>query len=117
MSFLSETVLAGSTRLHIAGGADTASKDGRRTLRKDQSHGGLFTPLIQLVRDPVGTIGGAVGSLSTVSEIDLPDESAIDRRQVLYLRMRNVSALPLCTIFKLTSKSGQVISRMEVCCN
>jgi TAG lipase/steryl ester hydrolase/phospholipase A2/LPA acyltransferase len=117
MSFLSETVLAGSTRLYIAGGVDAASKDGQGTLRKNQSHGGLFTPLIQLVRDPVGTIGGAVGSLSTVSEIDIPDDPAIDRRQVLYLRMRNVSALTLPTILKLTSGSGQVIRRMEVRCN
>ena len=117
MSFLSETVLAGSTRLHIAGGADAASKDSRRTLKNNQSHGGLFTPLIQLVRDPVGTIGGAVGSLSTVSEIDIPDDPAIDRRQVLYLRMRNVSALTLRAMFKLTSGSVQVIRRMEVRCN
>lgn len=117
MSFLSETVLAGSTRLHIAGGADPASKDGRGTMRKNQSHGGLFTPLMQLVRDPVGTLGGAVGSLSTVSEIDIPDDPAIDRRQVLYLRMRNVRALTLRTRFKLTSDSGQVLRRMEVRCN
>jgi TAG lipase/steryl ester hydrolase/phospholipase A2/LPA acyltransferase len=113
MSFLSETVLTGSTRLYV-GGADTTSKDGRRTLRKSQSHGGLLTPLVQLIRDPIGTIGGAVDTFSTVSEIDISNGPVIDRRQVLYLRMRNVSAITLHAMFKLTSDSGRVIRGMEV---
>ena len=91
MSFLSETVLTGSTRLCLGGQGDTATKDGRKTLRKSESHASLLSPLIQLVRDPVRAVGNVVDSLSYVSEAPIIADSAIDRKQVLYLRMRNVS--------------------------
>ncbi|KAF2797019.1 patatin-domain-containing protein [Melanomma pulvis-pyrius CBS 109.77] len=92
MSFLSETVLTGSTRLYVAGKGEVASKGGSRNPRKNQSNGGLLTPLIQLVRDPVGTIGDAVDSFHSVLETKTTPETPIDRTQVLYLRMRNAES-------------------------
>lgn len=93
MSFLYDSVLPGTTRLYSSGGADL--KDNQRRLRKSQSHSGFFTPLIHLVRDPVGTIGSAVGTFQDASEPAAPigpdDDS---RKQILYLRMRNVSVRP-----------------------
>ncbi|ORY19809.1 acyl transferase/acyl hydrolase/lysophospholipase, partial [Clohesyomyces aquaticus] len=88
MSLLFGTVLPGGARLHL-GGAGAEGKHGQRTLRKSQSHGGFLSPLVHLVRDPVGTLSTVVGSLNHVSENSAGLEAEPDYRQVLYLRMRN----------------------------
>ncbi|KAF2132419.1 patatin-domain-containing protein [Dothidotthia symphoricarpi CBS 119687] len=85
MSFLFDNVLArGSTGLHIAGGGNNAQ-------RKSRSHGGFLTPLVQLVRDPVGALSSAVDSHYSAPIGDALGEDA-DRRQVLYLRMKNAES-------------------------
>ncbi|KAF9698900.1 hypothetical protein EKO04_002971 [Ascochyta lentis] len=82
MSFLSDTVLSGgSTRLHVAG-------DQKSSIRKSRSHGGFLSPLTKLVRNPVQSIGDAVGGRYSPSPQDALDEDA-GRRQILYLRMKN----------------------------
>lgn len=85
MSLLSDTVFAGaSSRLHIGASQNTTHK----VVRKSKSHGGFLTPLVQLVRDPVGTLG------TTISNYNVPDKEATafdaSRRQILYLRMKDV---------------------------
>ncbi|KAF2109271.1 acyl transferase/acyl hydrolase/lysophospholipase [Lophiotrema nucula] len=86
MSFFYDTVLPGSTRLHGKGGVE---KDGSRALRKSKSHATLLSPLIHLVRDPVGTISGAVGALGQHAEGNIALDSERDRKQVLHLRLKN----------------------------
>ncbi|PSN63193.1 patatin-domain-containing protein [Corynespora cassiicola Philippines] len=85
MSFLSDTVLPGSTRLHVEG----PGKEDRGKPRRRQSHAQLFTPLIQLVKDPVRTIGGAVHSLNLESDGHDFCAGSAHRKQILYARMRN----------------------------
>lgn len=90
MSFLSDTVLPGSTRLYIERGGVAVGREGRRTLRKSQSHAGLLSPLVQLIRDPVRTIGGVPHTVDDAVK-QSPAHPKADRQQLLYLRMRNVS--------------------------
>jgi TAG lipase/steryl ester hydrolase/phospholipase A2/LPA acyltransferase len=85
MSLLSDTIFSGSsTRLHTGG-----LKNGRKNIRKSKSHGGLLAPLVQLARDPVGALNNAIGKQYNVSETDTLGADA-DRKQILYLRMKNV---------------------------
>lgn len=92
MSLLSDSVLAGgSTRLHGGGrGLESAHK----ALRKSKSHGGFLNPLVQLVRDPVGSLSSAVGSYSYGDSNPESDAAAADasRRQVLYLRIKDAES-------------------------
>ena len=91
MSFLSDTVFSGSsTRLHVA---ESQSNNGR-VVRKSKSHGGLLSPLAQLVRNPVQSIGNVVGSHYNASVQDALDDAS--RRQILYLRMNNVGTRARC---------------------
>ncbi|KAF1841681.1 triacylglycerol lipase [Cucurbitaria berberidis CBS 394.84] len=88
MSLLSDTVLAGgSTRLHIAG---RGQKSAQEVLRKSKSHGSFLTPLVQLVRDPAGTLGSAIGNYN-VPDTDAAASEA-HRRQILYLRMKDAES-------------------------
>jgi TAG lipase/steryl ester hydrolase/phospholipase A2/LPA acyltransferase len=90
MSFLSDTVLSGaSTRLHIAG----TPNQGNKPIRKSKSHGGFLSPLTKLVRNPAQSIGDVIGSNYDAPFQDTVDENA-GRKQILYLRMKNVGALP-----------------------
>ncbi|KAF1939092.1 triacylglycerol lipase [Clathrospora elynae] len=83
MSLLSDTIfLGGSTRLHIGG-----AHSGQKSIRKSKSHGGFLAPLVQLARNPVGTLGGAVGDYN-VPETDLAAAKA-NRRQILYLHLKD----------------------------
>jgi TAG lipase/steryl ester hydrolase/phospholipase A2/LPA acyltransferase len=62
-----------------------------------QGSGGLLTPLFQLVRDPYGTI---VGTTNTQDAPDVEEEGDLeDRKQVLYLRMKDVGAATSEVIF------------------
>jgi TAG lipase/steryl ester hydrolase/phospholipase A2/LPA acyltransferase len=84
MSLLSDTIFTGgSTRLHVRGG-----HNGPKVIRKSKSYGGFLPPLAQLVRNPIGTLGGAVGDY----KVPEPDGGAANanRRQILYLRMKDV---------------------------
>lgn len=103
MSLLSATVLPGSTRLHIEGGGAAAGNDGKKRLRNSRSHASFLSPLVQLLRDPVGTIGTAVANVSLESNSAL-SQSEEAHKQVVYLRMRNVSSshpsqIALLTVF------------------
>ncbi|CAO2657312.1 Nn.00g034380.m01.CDS01 [Neocucurbitaria sp. VM-36] len=85
MSLLSDTVFAGgSTRLHTARGGQRAPQ---KVIRKSKSHGGFLSPLVQLVRNPTGALGSAVGSYN-VPDTDAAASEA-NRRQILYLRMKD----------------------------
>lgn len=86
MSLLSDTVFAGgSTRLHTGGGQRNAP----RTVRKARSHAGFLSPLVQLVRDPVASLSGAVGNCRNVPDAAAPAVH-VDRKPILYLRMKDV---------------------------
>jgi TAG lipase/steryl ester hydrolase/phospholipase A2/LPA acyltransferase len=85
MSLFSDALLSGgSTRLHIA-------EDGH-VVCKSKSHGSFLAPLTKLVRDPVQTLGNAIGS-----HYDTPFQSVADevtnQKQILYLRLKNVRTL------------------------
>lgn len=85
MAFLPDTLLPGS---HIRR-SDTG-KHGKKVLRKSQSHAGFLRPIVRLVRDPIGTIGSAVGNFSEGTVETAASQAELDRKQVLYLRMQNV---------------------------
>jgi TAG lipase/steryl ester hydrolase/phospholipase A2/LPA acyltransferase len=85
MSLLTDTVFSGgSTRLHTR-----EDQYGCRSIRKSKSHGGLLSPLIRMARDPLGTLNNVVGTQPNVPQTDTLGVDA-DRRQILYLRMKNV---------------------------
>jgi TAG lipase/steryl ester hydrolase/phospholipase A2/LPA acyltransferase len=85
MSLLTDTILSGGgTRLHTR-----EDKHGCKGIRKSKSHGGLLSPLVRMARDPLGTLNNAVGTQLSVPETDTLGVDA-DRRQILYLRMKNV---------------------------
>ncbi|KAF2501311.1 patatin-domain-containing protein [Lophium mytilinum] len=84
MSFLYDPVFPGANKLFA--GADNGGTEKQRVLRKSRSHAGFLSPLIHLVRDPVGTIGSVIYEDTSTIALD----SAVDenRREILYLRMR-----------------------------
>jgi TAG lipase/steryl ester hydrolase/phospholipase A2/LPA acyltransferase len=97
MSLLSDTIFSGgSTRLHAPG-----QQHGRKNLRKSKSHAGLLAPLVQLARDPFGTLNNAVSHQRSVPGPDDALRDDEDRRQILYLRMKNVG-LPDWTMAIIT---------------
>lgn len=85
MSFVPNTVFTSSSRLH-GGNGGAGGNNGVKGA--SQSSGGLFTPLFQLVRDPYGTLVGSADP-QEVSDVE-EDEQEEDRKQVLYLRMKDV---------------------------
>jgi TAG lipase/steryl ester hydrolase/phospholipase A2/LPA acyltransferase len=94
MSFLSDTLLAGSNaRLHVKGDDHNTHK----ATPKSQSHG-FLTPLAKLVRDPVHTLGNAIGSHNDAPFQPVAEE-VTNHKQILYLRLKNVSASTSVAIF------------------
>jgi TAG lipase/steryl ester hydrolase/phospholipase A2/LPA acyltransferase len=92
MSLLSDTLLSGgSTRLHAP-----AQQHRPKSLRKSKSHGGLLAPLVQLARDPFGTLHNVVSHQRSVPGPDAQRDDE-NRRQILYLRMKNVGTLDWVT--------------------
>jgi hypothetical protein len=83
MSFLYDAVLPGSGLLKGPG-----HEHGARHLRKSRSQPGLLTSLVQLVKNPARTIYDFAGS----SPKDHVSETDTERKQVLYLRMKHVTA-------------------------
>jgi TAG lipase/steryl ester hydrolase/phospholipase A2/LPA acyltransferase len=80
MSLLSDTIFTGgSTRLHVRGGPN-----GQKSLRKSKSHAGFLSPLVQLARNPLGALGDY-----NVPDLAV-DAAEANRRQVLYLHMKDV---------------------------
>lgn len=89
MSFLHDTLLPGSAGVYLGG--TNAAKEQQRTLRKTKSHAAIFTPLVQLVRNPFKIIGDAVGSFNALQESSSFRVEIENRRQLLYIRLKNVS--------------------------
>jgi hypothetical protein len=84
MSLLSDTIFTGgSTRLHVRGG-----HNGPKSIRKSKSHGGFLGPLVQLARNPLGTLAESTNDCH-VPDLAV-DAAEANRRQVLYLHMRDV---------------------------
>jgi TAG lipase/steryl ester hydrolase/phospholipase A2/LPA acyltransferase len=90
MSFLHDSVLPGANRFHKDRNNDSVTTPATRRLRKSQSHGGLLSPLVQLVRNPVTSIGDILGSLREGGVSGEEDGETRDRKQILYLRMKEV---------------------------
>jgi TAG lipase/steryl ester hydrolase/phospholipase A2/LPA acyltransferase len=98
MSFLSDALFSGgSTRLHA----------GRKAIRKTKSHGGLLTPFAQLVKGPLEVLNNAVTSDESVSSEDTIGATA-DRKQILYLRMKDVSAVSLDVLSNANGTAGHI---------
>lgn len=114
MSFLSDTVLSGgSTRLHVARYQDNSGK----VVRKSRSHGGFLSPLSKLARSSVQSIGEAINYSHNASSQNALDENA-GRRQILYLRMKNVGTRSRDPCYHmLTVLAGRDLQRMESRCN
>lgn len=90
MSLIPDTLLSlGSTRLHSA---TARNKPGASALRKSKSQGGLLAPLVQLVRDPVGTLSYAVSSDEDIAQRKALPAADVYRRQILYLRLSDVGS-------------------------
>lgn len=90
MSFVSDTLLAGGTTLHIARGGHHGEDAGKRV---GQSQAGRLEPLLRFVKDPLGVLG--------VPKDGGADREAKDgehRRQLLHLRMREVGCLRVCVL-------------------
>ncbi|EON62647.1 hypothetical protein W97_01871 [Coniosporium apollinis CBS 100218] len=85
MSFLNDTVLPGTGRLH--------SNEGQRRDRKRQSQsGGLLKPLVQLILNPGSAYEGFLGSNDNSAQNAQPgvlDQES--RRQVLYVRIKDAT--------------------------
>ncbi|KAJ4286064.1 Lipase 5 [Kalmusia sp. IMI 367209] len=86
MSFVSDTVLSGGARLHVARGGQ-ATKDGQK--QSSQSSAGRLDPLIRLVKDPFGLFGRGTDAEHGQTVEEGEEE---DRKQLLYLRMRERQA-------------------------
>lgn len=84
MSFVSDTLLSGGARLHVARGGNHGADSGKRT-SQGQSQGGRFEPLFRFVKDPLGALGGP----RDADEVRKAEEEE-HRKQLLQLRMREV---------------------------
>lgn len=90
MSFIFDAVRPGTNFLH-PDRYSVASQQQRR-LRKSRTYGDLLSPIARVVRDPVGSLGEI---LETFTFEESPSkrrksEDGESRRQVLYLRMKEV---------------------------
>jgi TAG lipase/steryl ester hydrolase/phospholipase A2/LPA acyltransferase len=92
MSFLSDTILPGSSQLHIRGDG-AAGKNGKKTLRKSKSHAGFLTPLVHLIRNPGETLGSVPSIVEHVAETTTCTTALQDRKQLLNLRLKDVRTL------------------------
>jgi TAG lipase/steryl ester hydrolase/phospholipase A2/LPA acyltransferase len=64
-----------------------------RLLRKSQSQGGLLSPLVHLVRNPVSSIGELLAGLREENVASSQDAETETRRKILYHRMKEVGGL------------------------
>lgn len=99
MSFVTNSLLSGGARLHVERG-DSEGKNGVK--RTSQGPSGLLAPLIQLVKNPFGVIGG--GEAPQESQTNTEEE---DRRQLLYLRMKDVSGFERVTLSHANDGTGR----------
>jgi TAG lipase/steryl ester hydrolase/phospholipase A2/LPA acyltransferase len=99
MSLLSDTFFSvGSTRLRAEG-----DRDSRKPIRKSRSHAGLFSPLAQLVRRPVGAQNKPV-----TKQLNAPETGADTQRwQILYLRMNDVGTWHWCAALSHANTTTQ----------
>jgi hypothetical protein len=91
MSFLHDALRPGTSQFHKDSGDQVASTKQQRQ-RNSKSYGGLLSPLTSLIRDPAGSIGEILGSLSQweSQSAQSGDSGAESRLQVLQLRMKEV---------------------------
>lgn len=89
MSFLHDTILPGTARFHDDRNNGPATTP-VRCLRKSQSHAGLLSPLVHLVRNPVSSIGDVLGSLREEAISNSQDAETETRTKILYHRMKEV---------------------------
>jgi len=90
MSLLQHVVLPGTAAFRAEGDRNAVTTPARR-LRKSQSHAGFLSPLVHLVRNPVGLIGDVLWSLQEEPARVSENVEVDNRRQILYLRMKEVS--------------------------
>ena len=100
MSFLRDaSVLHGSASASCYGDTTSAPSNNHKRVRKAQSYSlfGRLSPLVDLVRDPVGALGSAVGGLTQPSPEETAaaerEKQADGERRLLYLRMRAAATL------------------------
>jgi hypothetical protein len=110
MSFVSDTLLSGGARLHVARGEHQGNDAGKRS---SQSQGGRLDPLIRLVKDPFGLLGGGRDADENAQKVNEEEE---DRKQLLRLRMRDVSVGTCLRFHMLTVPIGRVLRRLESRC-
>lgn len=109
MSFVSDTLLSGGARLHIARGGQQGKDAGKQST---QTHGGRLDPLIRLVKDPFGILGATKVAEDDTRKVDSHDHEE-HRKQVLYLRMRDVSFATPRLFHMLNTFVGRILRRME----
>ena len=90
MSLIFDAVRLGTGSLHQDHASVTGSQNPR--LRKSRTYGDLLSPIARAIRDPVGSLGEI---LETFTLEENPrkrrkSEDGDSRRQVLYLRMKEV---------------------------
>lgn len=87
MSFLHDALL--SRRYHST---THDSEPARNRLSRSSSHAGLLSPLVKLVKDPAGILEDFVGGLGGQDHPqNAPELEDGSRKQILYLRLQNVS--------------------------
>lgn len=87
MSFLQDAFLP--SRYHHA------KNDDARLSKRPRPASGLFSPLVNLVKEPAAAVENFVNNTLHRSEHDYfqPDPATSERRQILHLRMQNVSTM------------------------
>jgi len=94
MSFIFDAIRPGTNSLHRD--RESVVNSQQRHLRNSRSYGDLLSPFARIVRDPVGSLGDVLEGLilegSPNKRRRLEDEES--RRQVLYIRMKEVRRTP-----------------------
>jgi len=90
MSFIFGAIRPGTNSLHRD--RESAVNSQQRHLRKSRTYGDLLTPFARVVRDPVGSLGDVLEGLGLEGNPNKRrrSEDEESRRQVLYLRMKEV---------------------------
>jgi len=90
MAFIFDAVRPGTGSLHQD--HNSASGPQHRRLRKSRTYGDLFSPITRAIRDPVGSLGDILETFTfdEKSRKKRKPEDGGSRRQVLYLRMKEV---------------------------
>lgn len=94
MSFIFDAIRPGTNSLH----RDSESVENSQQWRfhKSRTYGDLLSPIARIVQDPVGSLGDVLESLTLEGSPNKRrrSEDEESRRQVLYLRMKEVRMIP-----------------------